>query len=40
MVNRRSVDPVQCLTYIGRTHNNITHAGNGREVHLGGVPNV
>ena len=26
--------------YIGRTRNNFTHAGNGREVHLTEVPNV
>jgi len=26
--------------YIGRTRDNIVHAGNGREVHLDVVPNV
>ena len=25
---------------MGRTHNNVTHAGNGREVRLDGVQNV
>ena len=38
--DRQSVEALQWLAYIGRTKNNITHAGNGREVHLPGVPNV
>ena len=36
----QSVEALQWLAYIGRTRNNVTHAGNGREVHLAGVPNV
>ena len=40
MGDRQSFEALQCLAYIGRTRNNITHAGNGREVHLPGVPNV
>jgi hypothetical protein len=38
--DRQSVYNLQWLAYIGRTRNNIVHAGNGREVHLAGVPNV
>jgi len=38
--DRQSLEALQCLAYIGRTKNNVTHAGNGREVHLPGVPNV
>ena len=38
--DRQSVEALQGWTYIGRTRNNVTHAGNGREVHLPGVPNV
>jgi hypothetical protein len=26
--------------YIGRTRKNVTHAGNGREAHLAGLPNL
>ena len=37
--NRQSVEALQWLAYIGRTRN-ISHAGNGREVRLAGVPNV
>ena len=40
MGDRKSVEPLQWLAYIGRTLNNVTHAGNGREVHLAGVSNV
>jgi hypothetical protein len=38
--DRTSLGALQWLAYIGRTHNNVTHAGNGREVHLATVPNV
>ena len=40
MGDRQSVEALQWLAYIGRTRNNVTHTGNGREVHLSGVPNV
>jgi len=40
MGDRQSVEAVQWLVYIGRTRNNVVHAGNGREVHLALVPNV
>ena len=40
MGDRQSVEALQCLVYIGRTRNNVTHAGNGREVHLPTVTNV
>ena len=40
MGDRLSVKPLQWLAYVGRTRNNVTHAGNGRDVHLAGVPNV
>jgi len=40
MGDRQSVEALQWLSYIGRTRNNVTHAGNGKEVHLLGVPNV
>jgi hypothetical protein len=40
MGDRQSVEALQWLSYIGRTRNNVTHAGNGKEVHLPGVPNV
>jgi hypothetical protein len=40
MGDLQSVEALQWLAYIGRTWNNITHADNGREVHLPGVPNV
>jgi len=40
MWDRQSVEALQCLAYIGRTRKNITHAGNGREVHFAGVLNV
>ena len=40
MVDRQSVEAFQWLAYIGRTRSNITNVGNGKEVHLPGVPNV
>jgi len=40
MGDRQSVEAHQWLTYIGRTRKNINNDGNGREVHLPGVPNV
>jgi G:T-mismatch repair DNA endonuclease (very short patch repair protein) len=40
MGDHQSVEALHWLAYIGRMRNNITHAGNGREVHLSGVPNV
>ena len=40
MGNSQSFEALQCLAYIGRKSNNITHAGYGREVHLPGVTNV
>ena len=39
MGDRQSIEGLQWLAYIGRTRN-IIHAGNGREVHLTGVPNA
>jgi hypothetical protein len=36
----QAVQDLQWLAYIGRTHNSDTHASNGREVHLAGIPNV
>ena len=38
--DRQSIEALQWLEYIGRTRNNVTHAGNGREVHLAGLPNL
>jgi hypothetical protein len=40
MGDRQSVQAHQRLAYTGRTRNNVTHAGNRREVHLAGVSNV
>jgi hypothetical protein len=40
MGDRRYVDALQWLAYIGRRRHNVTHADNGREVHLPGVPNM
>ena len=37
--NPQSIERLQWLAYLGRTRN-IIHAGNGRKVHLAGVPNV
>jgi len=39
MGDRQSIERLQWLAYIGR-NKNIMHAGNAREVHLAGVPNV
>jgi len=38
--DRKTVEALQGWTGIGRTRNNVIHAGNGREVHLPGVRNV
>jgi hypothetical protein len=35
--DRQSAEPLQ---WTGRTRDDITHAGNGREVHLAGLPNL
>ena len=40
MGDRQSVEALQWLAFISRKRNNITHARNGSEVHLPGVPNV
>jgi hypothetical protein len=40
MGDRQSVEALQWLAYISRTRNNVTHAGNGREVRLDRVPNL
>jgi G:T-mismatch repair DNA endonuclease (very short patch repair protein) len=37
--DKQSIEGLKWLAYIGRDKN-IIHAANGREVHLGGVPNV
>jgi hypothetical protein len=37
MGDRQSSEVLQLLVYIGRTRNNVTHAGNGREAHLAGL---
>ena len=39
MGDRRSLQALQWLAYIGRTRN-IYHVGNGREIRLAGLPNV
>jgi hypothetical protein len=39
MVDKQSIEGLKWLAYIGRDENSI-HVGNGREVHLAGVPNV
>jgi hypothetical protein len=36
----QSVGALEWLAYIGRTRNNMTHAGNGREVRLDRAPNL
>jgi len=36
----QSVEAIQWLAYIGQTRDDVIHAGNGREVHLPGLPNV
>jgi hypothetical protein len=38
--DRQSVEALQWLAYIVRMWNSVTHAGNGREVHLPRVRNV
>ena len=40
MGDRQFVDALQCQAYIGRTRNNVTHAGKGRAFHLPEVPNM
>jgi predicted membrane GTPase involved in stress response len=40
MGDRQSIDTLQWLAYIGLKKNDDTHAGNGREVHLAGLPNL
>ena len=40
MGDHQYVEALQWLACIGRMRNNITHAGNGRAVHLPGVPNM
>jgi hypothetical protein len=40
MGDRQSVENLQWLAYIGRRRNNLTHAGNWREVRLGRVLNL
>ena len=36
MGDRQSVEAIQWLAYIGRTRDDVIHAGNGKEVHLPG----
>jgi hypothetical protein len=38
--DRQSAEALQWLAYLGRTRDDITHAGNGREVHLAGLRNL
>jgi hypothetical protein len=40
MVDSQAVEALELMAYIGRTRNNVTHTGNGREVHLPRVPNL
>ena len=40
MGDRQSFEALRWLAYILQTRGYIIHAGNGREVHLPGVPNV
>jgi len=40
MGDRQSIEALLWLAYILRTRNNITSAGNGKEVHFPGVTNV
>ena len=40
MGESQSAEAIQWLAYIGRTRDDVIHAGNGREVHLPGVPNL
>jgi hypothetical protein len=39
MGDRQSIDGLQWLAYMERNRK-IIHAGNGREMHLTGVPNI
>ena len=39
-MDSESVEALQWLAYICWTRNTFSHAGNGRDVHLAGVPNV
>ena len=38
--DRQSAEALQWLVYLGRTRDDITHAGNGREAHLARLPNL
>jgi hypothetical protein len=38
--DRQSAEALRWLAYLGRTRDDITHAGNGREVHLAALPNL
>ena len=40
MGDRQTFGALQWLAYICLTRNNVTHAGNGREVHFPAVPYV
>ena len=40
MGDRQSLEALQWLAHIGRTRNNVSHAGSGMEVRLAGVPKV
>ena len=40
MEDGQDVETLQWLAYIGQMRNNVTHAANGREVHLSRVLNV
>jgi hypothetical protein len=40
MTDRQSIEALQWLTYLGQTRNDISHAGNGREVSLDGLKNL
>lgn len=37
---KQPVEGLELLAYIAQTRNNVSHAGNGREYNLPGVPNV
>ena len=36
----QSIEPLQWFAYIGQTRSNVTHDGNGREVHLSALHNL
>ena len=38
--DRQSFEALEWLAYIGRLRSNVTHACNGREVHLARLPNL